>query len=141
VFAKARKLLSAVGLSLALLLATGAVAQATPHAQPAPSSEAGVLGGCDWTGCGTVINSTNRGFYVTLLWGGPWNDQNVKWVPPWSTYGGGGIDVDGILVATGCEMTGVINGRIPGYNYPFFWISGWHKIWTNETALVTSYVC
>jgi hypothetical protein len=99
-----------------------------------------IQGGCTWyAGCGTVVNETGRGFYVTLLWGGEWNDTNVKWVPAWGAMGGGDVDVDGILVDNGCVMTGVINGRVPGYNYPFWWSGGWHKISTNETAFVLTY--
>jgi hypothetical protein len=100
-----------------------------------------VQGGCDWTGCGMVLNATSRGFYITLAWGAPWSSDIVKWVSPWSSYGGNGVDVDGILVANGCTMTGLINGRVPGYNYPFAWGEGWHKIWTNETAYVNNYLC
>ena len=154
--ANARKLLLTVGFVASLLLSVTAVGQAsadtsadqaaaTMVATMVATQDVGVQGGCDLTGCGTVVNGTGRGFYVTLLWGAPWSSDIVKWVNPGQTYGGcrSGtcIDVDGILVAEGCYMVGVINGRVPGYNYPFFWTSGWHKIWTNETAVVSQYTC
>ncbi|WP_436498928.1 hypothetical protein [Actinokineospora sp. HUAS TT18] len=134
------KALLTAGLAVGLALSTATGAQAAPSEPAArPAGEAGVLGGCDWTGCGTVVNSTPRGFWVTLNWGPPQSD--FRWLSAWSRMGGNGTDVDGIEVANGCVMSGVINGRIPGYNYPFVWTSGWHKIWTNETAFVTGYVC
>lgn len=134
-----RRIVLILGVFLSLSFATATVAQAAP-----PSSgdgTVGVLGGCEWYGCGKVVNSTGRGFYITLAWGAPWSDDIVKWVSPWSTYGGNGVDVDGILVANGCFMSGVINGGVFTYNLPFGWTSGWHKITTNETAFVSSYTC
>jgi hypothetical protein len=100
-------------------------------------------GGCDWrVGCGIAVNQTPRGFHVTLQWGQPWAEPwPVRWVRPWGVVGGGNVDVDGIYTGSGCVMTGIIEGRIPGYRYPFVWRAGWHKIWTNETAWIVTHVC
>lgn len=99
-------------------------------------------GGCNWTGCGTAVNTTSRGFHVTLQWGQPWAEPwPVRWVGGSSSLGGGGIDVDGIYTGGGCTMTGIIDGRVLGYRYPFVWRAGWHKITTNETAFVITHSC
>lgn len=141
-----RRALSSIFLLLPLLVSGAAVVQATPETDRPNivADDVGVLGACDWTGCGTVVNATGRGFHVTVNWGAPWNDTNVKWVQPWSTYGlPQWVDVDGVYVGSGCFMSGIITGRppLPPYNYPFAWGPGWHKIWTNETANVAVHTC
>jgi hypothetical protein len=143
-----RRVLFTVGLMLSLLLSATAVGNATPAVsqentaasqENTAAGDVGVLGGCISLRCGTVVNATSRGFHVTLQWGAPWSDDVIRWVGPWSRLGGNGVDVDGIYVGWGCRMAGVINGGL--YNYPFVWGSGWHKIWTNETAFVNYHVC
>jgi hypothetical protein len=133
-----RRVLVILGLLLSLFVSTATVGHAASGGSGGPVV---VQGGCEWYGCGKVVNSTSRGFYITLAWGSPWSDDIVKWVSPWSSYGGNGVDVDGILVANGCVMSGAINGGVFTYNYPFVWTSGWHKITTNETAFVSNYTC
>lgn len=141
----ARRSLLTTFLLLALLVPGMTVAQATPESDYASTAagDVGVLGGCDWTGCGTVINNTGRGFHVTLNWGS-WEGENVKWVQPHSVYGiDQWVDVDGIYVGSNCSMRGWIIGNkpLPEYGYPFSWGPGWHKIWTNETAKVGYHGC
>jgi hypothetical protein len=142
----ARRALLTIFLLLPLLVSGAAVAQATPEGDRpnTETSEVGVLGACDWSGCGTVVNATGRGFHVTINWGAPWNEDNVKWVKPWSTYGlPQWVDVDGFYVAPGCFMSGTIVGRppLPIYNVPFAVGPGWYKIWTNETANIAVHAC
>jgi len=121
-------------LSLAVVTATLAVLAIATPAQAA---------GCrQYVGCGTVVNQTPRGFHVTLQWGAPWAEPwPVRWVGPWGALGGHGVDVDGIYTGAGCTMSGLINGGVLGYNYPFVWRAGWHKISTNETAFVVIHTC
>jgi hypothetical protein len=125
------------------LLSATAVGQAAPAVsqEDAAIADVGVLAGCepwDWGPlCGTVINATSRGFHVTLDWPQLWGAS--AWVGPYSRLGGGGIDVDGVYVGSGCSMSGVINGGV--YNYPFIWGSGWHQIHTNETAYINIHLC
>ena len=38
-------------------------------------------------------------------------------------------------------MTGIIDGRLASYRFPFVWRAGWHKISTNETAFVLTHSC
>jgi hypothetical protein len=135
----ARKVLLTICLLLPLLVSGVAVAQAAPEAdQPNTAvDDVTVLSDCDWRGCGTAANGTSRGFHVTVNWGQPWNDENVKWVGPFSTYGlPQWVDVDGIYVGSGCRMTGLLTGRppLPHPPIPFSWGPGWHQFHNNQTA-------
>jgi hypothetical protein len=96
------------------------------------------------TVCGTVHNDTGRGFHTTLQWGQPWAEPwPVRWVGPWSSLGGGGVDVDGIYVGAGCEMSGGIIKRWPWTKTigAFGWGAGWHKISTNQEVVVAEHNC
>jgi hypothetical protein len=96
------------------------------------------------TVCGTVNNETGRGFHTTLQWGQPWAEPwPVRWVGPWSSLGGGGVDVDGVYVGAGCEMSGGIIKRWPWTKTigAFGWGAGWHKISTNEEVVVAEHNC
>lgn len=110
----------------------------------APSANAatdGVTGGCEGSICGRVINNAGSGLYATLNWGNN-DDQrwaNARYVPSGSSLGGNGIDVDGVHVSTGCSVSGWIYGG--AYSYPVVWYSGWHKIWTTETATIWNINC
>lgn len=142
----ARKALLTIFLLLPLLVSGAVVAQATPEGDHANTvaGDVGVLGGCDWMGCGTVTNATGRGFHVTLLWGAPWSDEIIRWVAPYSTLGlPQWVDVDGVYVGSGCTMTGSIAGRppVPHPPVPFVWGQGWHRIRNNQTALVVTHIC
>lgn len=122
-----------------VMSATGAGEAAQPDGRRSlGTADVGVLGECIGSACGTVVNGTGRGFFVTLEWGAPWGSEAIRWVGPYSRLGGNGIDVDGVHVATGCAMSGVLDGAI--YS-AFAWGPGWHRIATQETAYVNQHVC
>jgi hypothetical protein len=133
------------------LIRAGALRKRTAIALAAATATLGLLaiaspahaGGCsNFWGCGTAVNATSRGFHVTLAWGQPWAEPwPVRWVAGRSSLGGGTTDVDGIYTGSGCTMTGIIDGRLASYRYPFVWGAGWHKIMTNETAFVLTHSC
>jgi hypothetical protein len=131
-----RRAVVAMGLLGALLALTAGTAQAAP---PQEAEGIGVLESCFPNGCGTVHNWTDRGFHVTLNWGAPWNDENVKWVAPGSSLGAPqNTDVDGVYVGSGCRMRGSRTGLLPQV---INWGPGWHQIHNFETATILSHVC
>ena len=96
------------------------------------------------TVCGTVHNDTGRGFHTTLQWGQAWDEPwPVRWVGPWSSLGGGNVDVDGIYVGAGCLMSG---GKVTRWPWTktisaINWGPGWHKIRTNDEVFVDVHGC